>query len=55
MYFKKNGFPPSHVLDSNEVVFGPMTPTVQQQTTNSDKESFYSWRLQRLKKCMSDI
>jgi hypothetical protein len=48
MYFNKNGFPPSHVLDGNEVVFGSMTP--DSTTTNSDKESFYFWRLQRLKK-----
>jgi hypothetical protein len=33
MYFDKNGFPPSHVLDSNEVVSGPMTP--DSTTTNN--------------------
>ncbi len=31
MYFNKNGFPPSHVLDSNEVVSGQWLRTVQQQ------------------------
>ena len=33
MYFDKNGFPPSDVLDSNEVVSGPMT--TDSTTTNN--------------------